>query len=62
MILMHKVLLTGSGGPAGLNVIKSWKESATPPYIVGVDMNPYHIEFAKPHADKTGQHEVTGAD
>lgn len=48
---MHHVLLTGSGGPAGLNVIKSWKESKNPPFIVGVDVNNYHIEFARPHVD-----------
>ncbi len=48
---MHKVLLTGSGGPAGLNVIKSWKEAENPPFIVGVDMNTYHIEFSRPHVN-----------
>jgi carbamoyl-phosphate synthase large subunit len=49
--LNHRILLTGSGGPAGVNVIKSLKESERPPFIVGVDTNEYHIEFARPLVD-----------
>ncbi len=49
----HKILITGAGGPAGVNVMKSLKESLTPPFIYGTDINPYHIEFAKAVADKT---------
>lgn len=48
---MYRILLTGSGGPAGLNVIKSLKEGDLNPFLVGVDVNKYHIEFARPHVD-----------
>jgi len=47
----HRVLLTGAGGPAGVNVIKSWKESPEPPFVLGTDCNTYHIEFARPISD-----------
>jgi carbamoylphosphate synthase large subunit len=49
----HRLLITGSGGPAGVNAMKSFKEADVSPFIVGVDINPYHIEFAKPVADVT---------
>ncbi len=48
---MHRILITGSGGPAGVNVIKSLKESPEPPFIVGTDINEYHIEFSKSVSD-----------
>jgi carbamoyl-phosphate synthase large subunit len=50
--MAHRVLITGSGGPAGVNVIKSLKESGNPPFILGVDINSYHIEFARPVVDE----------
>ena len=47
----HRILITGAGGPAGVNVIKSLKEAPDAPFILGVDVNPYHIEFVRPLAD-----------
>lgn len=48
---MHRIILPGAGGPAGLNSIKSLKESKDAPFILALDINPYHIEFARPLVD-----------
>ncbi|RIB35348.1 MAG: hypothetical protein BXU00_02370 [Candidatus Nanoclepta minutus] len=40
---MNKILVTGAGGPAGINVIKLLKKEY---YIVSTDINPYSEGFA----------------
>ncbi|WP_448592648.1 hypothetical protein [Thermoflexus hugenholtzii] len=40
-----RILLLGAGGPPGINVIRSWREAPEPFYIVGTDMNPFHLEW-----------------
>jgi len=38
-----RILVLGAGGPAGTNFIKSLRMSKTKYYIVGADMNEYHL-------------------
>ncbi len=42
---MKRILILGAGGPPGINVIRSWREAPEPFYIVGTDMNPFHLEW-----------------
>jgi carbamoyl-phosphate synthase large subunit len=39
------VLVTGAGGPAGVNFVRSLREAETPYYIVGTDIDRYHLEW-----------------
>ena len=43
---MKKMILTGCGGPAGVNVIQSLREAPEKVYIVGTDINKYHLLWA----------------
>ncbi|MFO8008248.1 MAG: hypothetical protein R6V05_10980 [Candidatus Brocadiia bacterium] len=43
---MKRILVTGAGGPAGRNVIESLRAAREPFYIVGTDVNPYHLHLA----------------
>ncbi len=43
---MKRVLVTGAGGPAGSNFIKSLRMAGERFYIVGCDLNPFHLELA----------------
>jgi len=47
---MKRVLVTGAGGPAGANFIKSLRLSPEPFYILGADANPFHLELAEADA------------
>lgn len=42
---MKRVLVTGAGGPAGVNFIRSLRASKDAYYIVGTDVNAYHLEW-----------------
>jgi len=43
---MKRILVTGAGGSAGINFISSIKLAKEEMYIVGSDINKYHIELA----------------
>ncbi len=47
---MKRILVTGCGGPAGVNFIRSLRYSGEDMFIVGIDINKYHLEF--PDVDK----------
>ncbi|NOX71619.1 MAG: ATP-grasp domain-containing protein [Candidatus Micrarchaeota archaeon] len=47
---MKKILVTGCGGPAGVNFIRSLRYSGENMFIAGIDTNKYHLEF--PDVDK----------
>lgn len=49
---MKKILITGAGGPAGVNFLKSLKLVNRKIALYGTDINIYHLEFAKPWTDK----------
>ena len=37
--------MTGAGGPAGVNFVRSLRAAETPYYIVGTDIDRYHLEW-----------------
>ena len=43
---MRKILVTGAGGPAASNFIKSLRIAPEKFYIVGIDINYYHLELS----------------
>jgi carbamoyl-phosphate synthase large subunit len=43
---MKRILVTGAGGPAGINFIKSLRISQEDFYIVGGDINRWHLELS----------------
>jgi carbamoyl-phosphate synthase large subunit len=47
------ILLTGSGGPAGVNVAKSILQGNENLNLIGTDINKYHIEFIKDYVKKS---------
>lgn len=47
---MKRILVTGSGGPAGVNFVKSLRLAREKIYIVGTDTNKYYLEL--PNLDK----------
>ncbi|GAB4316795.1 MAG: hypothetical protein Kow0069_19220 [Promethearchaeota archaeon] len=44
---MKKVLVTGAGGPAGNNVVRSLRSADEPMRIYGTDINPFHLEYSR---------------
>lgn len=42
---MKRILVTGAGGPAGVNFVRSLRAADEPYYIVGTDVNPFHLEW-----------------
>lgn len=42
---MKKILVTGAGGPAGINFVKSLRIAPEKFFIVGSDLNKYHLEL-----------------
>jgi carbamoyl-phosphate synthase large subunit len=42
---MRRVLVTGAGGPAGVNVVRSLRAAGEPSWIVGTDTNRLHLEW-----------------
>ncbi|SHK18004.1 ATP-grasp domain-containing protein [Rhodothermus profundi] len=44
---MKRILVTGAGGAAAANFIDSLRMAEEPFYIVGVDINPYHLACAE---------------
>lgn len=49
---MKKILVTGAGGPAGVNFLKSLKSTEESMKLYGTDINQYHLEFGKPWTEK----------
>ncbi|MGV9174233.1 MAG: hypothetical protein ACOC35_16925, partial [Promethearchaeia archaeon] len=49
---MKKILVTGAGGPAGVNFLRSLDSVEEKFGLYGTDINEYHIEFAKPWTQK----------
>lgn len=43
---MKRIIITGAGGPAGVNFINSLRLAPEPFYIVALDTNPFHLEWA----------------
>lgn len=43
---MKRVLITGAGGPAGVNFINSLRDAPEKMYLVGTDINKYHLGWA----------------
>lgn len=41
-----RVLVTGSGGPLGVNVTRSLREASAPRFLVGTDANRYHLPLS----------------
>ncbi len=48
----YRVMLTGAGGPAGWNTLKSWRIAPEKIYAVATDCNLYHLELIDEEADK----------
>ena len=44
---MKRILVTGAGGSAAANFIKSLRLAPEPFYIVGTDIQPYHLQLAE---------------
>jgi len=44
---MHRILLTGIGSPASQNMLNSLRDAPEPFYIVGTDLNKYHLEWGR---------------
>jgi len=42
---MKRILVTGSGGPAGINFVNSLRYSKEKMYLIGADVNKYHLEW-----------------
>ena len=49
---MKKILVTGAGGPAGVNFLRSLASVEEDFELYGTDINKFHIEFAKPWTKK----------
>lgn len=45
---MKKILITGAGGPAGVNFLHSLTDVEEEFELYGTDINIYHLQFAKP--------------
>jgi carbamoyl-phosphate synthase large subunit len=44
---MKKILVTGAGGPAGVNFLRSLNSTEEKMELYGTDINKYHLEYAK---------------
>jgi len=49
---MKKILITGVGGPAGVNVVRSLRDSGEEMKIYGTDISAYHAELARSFVDQ----------
>jgi carbamoyl-phosphate synthase large subunit len=49
---MKRILVTGAGGPAGVNFLKSLKLDDQKRVLYGTDINKYHLQFANPWTEK----------
>ncbi len=47
---MKRIIVTGSGGPAGINFINSIRDAPEKIYLIGTDINKYHLEW--PNVDE----------
>ncbi|MFX1475572.1 MAG: hypothetical protein ACFFCO_08890 [Promethearchaeota archaeon] len=48
---MRRILLTGAGGPAGVNFVEALRLASEPFFVIGTDINRWHLELS--NADKT---------
>lgn len=44
---LKRIIVTGAGGPAGVNFINSLRVAPEKFYIIALDSNPFHLEWAK---------------
>ena len=44
---MKRILVTGAGGSAAVNFVKSLRASPEPFYLVGSDINKFYIEISQ---------------
>jgi carbamoyl-phosphate synthase large subunit len=58
---LKRVLVTGAGGPAGVNFVRSLRHADEPYAIIGTDLDAYHLEwpeldaaYISPRADDPG--------
>jgi len=42
---MKRIIITGCGGPAGINFVNSLRFSGEKMYLIGIDVNKYHLEW-----------------
>ncbi len=49
---MKKVLITGAGGPAGNNVVRSLRSAEEKMQVYGTDINTYHLEYTREYVDE----------
>ena len=42
---MKRIIITGSGGPAGINFINSLRFCGEKMHLIGIDVNKYHLEW-----------------
>lgn len=42
---MKRIIVTGSGGPAGINFVNSLRNSRERVYLIGTDVSKYHLEW-----------------
>lgn len=47
---MKRIIITGSGGPAGVNFVNSLRDAPEQIYLIGTDINKYHLEW--PNVDE----------
>lgn len=44
---MKRIFITGAGGPAGLNLIRSLRKAPEKLYLIGTDCNPHHLAWVR---------------
>lgn len=44
---IKRILITGAGGPAGINFTRSLRLASDPFHLIGTDVNPYHLQRAE---------------
>lgn len=47
---MKKILISGVGGPAGINFVNSLRDAKEKMYLIGADTNSFHLEW--PNVDE----------
>ena len=47
---MKRIIITGSGGPAGINFINSLRDAPEKMHLIGTDINKFHLEW--PNVDE----------
>ncbi|HMF31338.1 MAG TPA: ATP-grasp domain-containing protein [Candidatus Lokiarchaeia archaeon] len=50
--MVKKILITGAGGPAGVNVLRSLRDCGEKMEVYGTDISSWHAVYAEPWCDK----------